>query len=160
MLSLADIREFVIVPAHMRTGLRGENRVQLTLGTGLVESGYRFLDQTTPGPGPAYGLWQMEEPTHNDLWANYINFQPTALRSSLLEMAGSKYAPPPITVLHWNLMYAAAMCSVHYRRAPEVLPEAGDAEGMAAYWKRWYNTPAGKGSVEKAIPFFKQVMAL
>lgn len=160
MLSIADLREFVIRPAHQRVYLRGVNREQLVLGTGLVESGYKFLDQTTPGPGPAYGLWQMEEATHVDLWVNYINFQPFALRNALFEMAGVKYAPPPITTLHWNLMYAAAMCSVQYKRAPAELPEAGDFEGMAAYWKRWYNTPAGKGTVEKAIPFFRQVVEL
>lgn len=154
------MRDYVVRPAQQRVDMWSIAREQIVIGTGLVESGFKCLDQTTPGPGPAYGFWQMEEPTHVDLWVNYINFQSSALRSVLLEMAGVKFAPPLITTLHWNLMYAAAMCSVHYKRVPKKLPVAGDFEAMAAYWKQWYNTPAGKGTIEKAIPFFKQAVKL
>lgn len=41
-----------------------------------------------------------------------------------------------------NLIYATAMCRVHYRRVPEPLPPAGDLEAQAAYWKAHYNTAA------------------
>lgn len=160
MMNLDNMREFVIEPALVRLGWQARNRMQLVLGTGLIESGYIYLDQTTPGPGPAYGPWQMEKATHDDLWRNYINFQPSALRDVLLTISGEKYGPPPITVLHWNLMYGAAMCAVHYRRVKAALPEAGDFEGMSRYWKQWYNTPLGKGSVEKALPAFKRICEL
>lgn len=159
-MKLEDIRDFVIEPGLRRIGLLEDKRVQMVLGTGLVESQYVHLDQTTPGPGPAYGPWQMEKPTHDDLWANFISYQPSALRDALLEIAGAKYGPPPITVLHWNLMYGACMCAIHYRRAPGKHPEAGDFAAMAAYWKQWYNTPLGKGTVAKALPFFKQAVEL
>lgn len=158
-MNLADIREFVVRPALLRVGLVSLAREQLVVGTGNTESQYVHLDQTTPGPGPAYGPWQMEKATHDDIWANYLAYQPSALRDALLQMAGTKYTPP-IDTLHWNLMYGAAMCAVHYRRVREPLPEAGDYEAMAAYWKRWYNTPAGRGTVAKAIPFFKEACEL
>ena len=32
---------------------------------------------------------------------------------------------------------------------PEALPEAGDLEGQAAFWKQHYNTPLGAGTVGK-----------
>lgn len=159
-MHLSDIREFVVLPALARIGLIGENRAQLVLGTGNVESRYNYLDQTTPGPGPAYGFWQMEKATHDDIWVNWINYQPTALRDVLFTLAGVKYAPPPVTVMHWNLQYAAAMCALHYRRVPAKLPEADDVPAMAGYWKQWYNTPHGKGTIEKALPFFREAVFL
>jgi hypothetical protein len=159
-VKLEDIRDFVVRPALERIGLPALNREQLVLGTGNVESQYRFLDQTTPGPGPAYGMWQMEKLTHDDLWVNFLPSQPT-LRDALHEIAGSPRAViPPITTLHWNLIYSAAMCAVHYRRVRAALPAAGDYAAMAAYWKQWYNTPKGKGTVEKALPFFKEACKL
>lgn len=165
-MNLDDIREFVVRPALLRLNLAALNREQLVVGTGNTESQYVHLDQTTPGPGPAYGPWQMEKLTHDDIWQNFITYQPAALRDELLQIAGAKYGPPPIETLHWNLMYGAAMCAVHYLRRersrsnPDPLPEPGDYEAMAAYWKKWYNTPKGKGTVAKATPFFKKACEL
>lgn len=158
-MNLEDIRDYVVRPALMEIALFQPMRVQQIIGTGLTESGFMYLDQTTPGPGPAYGFWQMERATHDDLWQSYINFQPSAIRDAMLAMSGSKYTPP-VTTLHWNLKYAAAMCALAYRRAPGKHPAAGDFVGMAEYWKRYYNTPLGKGTIEKAIPFFKQAVSV
>lgn len=159
-IKLHDIRDFIVIPTNKRLGLHSDSAEVLVMGTGLCESGYSYLDQTTPGAGPAYGLWQMEEATHTDLWINYLPGQPSALRDELLSIAGvrTKYLSPPISLLHGNLFYAAAMCRVHYKRVRAPLPAANDAEGMAAYWKQFYNTAAGKGTIAKAIPLFKQVV--
>lgn len=162
MINKGQLREYVIRPALQRIGLWSVAAEQLVFGTGAAESGgYVFLDQTTPGPGPAYGFWQMEEPTHYDLWVNYLPGQPSALRDVLLRMAGHEglYTSPPVTTLHGNLFYAAAMCRVHYRRVRSPLPEAGAALGMAEYWKQFYNTPKGAGTVAKALPYFEQAVA-
>ena len=50
-----------------------------------------------------------------------------------------------------NLMYGAAVCRLCYYRKPDALPEAGDIEGQAAFWKQHYNTPLGKGTVTKYV---------
>jgi len=165
MSGLDDVREYVVKPALARLGMWSAAAEQLVVGTGLVESQYQHLDQTTPGAGPAYGPWQMERLTHDDIWVNYLPGQASAMRDMLLMMSGVARDPktvprsyiPPITTLHWNLMYGAAMCRVHYRRVPAKLPDADDVLAMAAYWKQWYNTPAGKGTIAKAIPYFRQV---
>lgn len=160
MSGLDDVREYVVRPACMRLGMWTEAAENLVLGTGLTESQYAHLDQTTTGPGPAFGPWQMEKPTHDDLWANYLPGQPSGLRDCLLDIAGLRGASvrfPPITTLHWNLLYGAAMCRLHYRRNRSPLPAADDAAGMAAYWKQYYNTPVGRGTIAKALPYFRQV---
>lgn len=143
----------------MRINLYTVAAEQLVFGTGLTESGYNWLDQTTPGPGPAYGPWQMEEATHDDIWVNYLSRQ-TDLADTLLRMAGfGILTKPPVIAMHGNLFYAAAMCRIQYRRVKEALPVAGDALRMAAYWKNYYNTPAGAGTLQKAIPYFRQAVA-
>jgi hypothetical protein len=43
------------------------------------------------------------------------------------------------------------MCRLHYRRVPEPLPDAEDINGLAAYWKKYYNTKAGRGSESEFI---------
>ena len=50
-----------------------------------------------------------------------------------------------------NLMYGAAVCRLCYYRQPEALPEAGDLEGQAAFWKQHYNMPLGAGKVGKYV---------
>ena len=50
-----------------------------------------------------------------------------------------------------NLMYGAAVCRLCYYRKPDALPEAGDIEGQAAFWKQHCNTPLGKGTVTKYV---------
>jgi hypothetical protein len=47
------------------------------------------------------------------------------------------------------------MCRVHYLRVKEALPTENDAAGMASYWKRYYNTVLGKGTIEQALPSFR-----
>lgn len=170
MISLQQLREYVVRPALERCELWSEAAENLVLGTGLVESEYKYVDQTTAGPGPAYGFWQMEEPTYIDIWRNYLLHQPGKLTDALRGMVGPSdrvtrvptgtlaMTVPHITTLHGNLFYAAAMCRVHYRRVKHTLPPATDAQGLAAYWKQHYNTVLGAGTIAKAYPYFKQVV--
>ena len=46
----------------------------------------------------------------------------------------------------YNLRYACAMARVHYKRVSEPIPTT--VEGQARYWKQWYNTPKGRGTVK------------
>jgi len=159
VIDLGQLREYVLRPSLLRIGRWSQAAENLVFGTGLVESGYVFLDQTTRGPGPAYGFWQMEEPTHFDLWTNFLPGQPSALREVMMTMAGhGSSLSPPVETLHGNLFYAAAMCRVQYLRARPPLPAADDFAGMAAYWKQFYNTPKGAGTIERAIPYFRQAV--
>lgn len=159
-LYVPDVRELVVRPSQLRLGMWSQEAENIVVGIGLAESRLERLDQSTPGPGPAYGLWQMEKLTHDDLWVTYLPQLPEHVRDALWVMAGTppSRGVPPVTVLQWNLLYASAMCRLKLRRAKPPLPVANDAAGMAAYWKQWYNTPEGKGTIEGALPFFKQAV--
>lgn len=121
---------------------------RLLLGTAMHESGgLTYIDQVTGAGdtqlGPAYGLYQIEPATHDDVYANFLRYKP-ALEQRVLSFAAS--APNRIHQLATNMAYATAMARVIYLRAPAKLPDADDLPGLAAYWKQFYNTPLGKGT--------------
>jgi hypothetical protein len=157
-LDVEHTREYIVRFALNVLDLNSAAAEVLVLGTAMVESNLRYLDQidAEAKPGPAYGLWQMEEATFRDIYDNYLRYR-WDLKNKLQGLCTHS---PRITDLHWNLAYAAAMCRVHYRRAKPALPAADDAHGLASYWKQHYNTPLGKGTVEKAIPYFKRAILI
>jgi hypothetical protein len=99
------------------------------------------------------GVWQMERTTHDDIWTHFLNGR-TKLGLNVL----GPYYKPDATRMVWDLSYACAMCRIHYLRCPDALPPAGDIAGQAAYWKRWYNTPLGKGTVEQYVDSWRVAM--
>jgi hypothetical protein len=121
---------------------------RLLLGTAMHESGgLTYIDQVTGAGdvqlGPAYGLFQIEPATHDDLFKNFLRFRP-ALEAAVLRFAAS--SPSHIHQLATNMAYATAIARMIYFRAPGALPDGDDLEGLAAYWKQYYNTPLGKGT--------------
>ena len=47
------------------------------------------------------------------------------------------------------------MARIKYWRVPKKLPVENDIEGMAKYWKDYYNTSLGKGTPEKFIKAYE-----
>ena len=126
---------------------------ELVFGTAIVESGLTYLKQH--GDGPALGLWQVEPATHDDLYTNFLNYRPE-LGSKLIELRAAGLSLDEN--LATNLMYGAAVCRLCYYRKPDALPEAGDIEGQAAFWKQHYNTIFGAGTVSKYVYKVQQVL--
>lgn len=129
---------------------RAAERVVL-LTAAHESSGFRYIDQLSNDParpGPAYGLWQMEAATLADHWAwlRARDGDGHLVRPALLAKIEELLAPWPTLPLqlHGNLYLACAMARVHYRRAPEPLPD--DLDGVAHLWKVRYNTVDGKGT--------------
>ncbi len=118
----------------------------LVLGTIAQESASgRYLKQL--GNGPAKGIVQMEPFTHDDYWNNFIGYR-EKIGDYLLSITSTRTENrPDASELTWNLKYAIAMCRVFYLRKPGALPK--DLKGMAAYWKKHYNTHLGAGTVEE-----------
>jgi hypothetical protein len=128
----------------------------LVVGTALTESELRYVDQVDKAnkPGPAFGLWQHEGPTHYDDWHNFLRFN-RDLKWKVTRLAShfSGDYPDPGELV-FNMRYACAMARIHYRRFSAALPPVRDAIGMATYWKTHFNTKNGKGTVAKGTPHF------
>lgn len=153
-----QLRCYVVRPALQQISYWSEDAENIVLGTAVHESRLRYIDQLDRAgkPGPAYGLWQMEQPTHDDCWRNFIAGR-FRLNQALRELAavGRNDEIPAARQLAGNLYYAAAMCRVVYLRLPGTLPS--DPAGMAALWKHSFNTSLGAGTISEALPAFEFV---
>jgi len=144
------LRELVIRPTLEQLGFWSEAAENLLMGTAAQESRMgMYLKQL--GGGPALGVFQMEPATHDDIWINFVRFKPS-LADLLRKVAGVGHGRhPQADLMIGNLYYAAAMARVHYLRRPEALPPAGDVDALGQYWKNFYNTFLGKGTVEEFV---------
>jgi len=140
MLDISQFRQYIITPALSNLQLYSKDAEELLVFTCAVESdGGTFLHQIS---GPAVGIYQCEPNTHNDIWRNYIIH-----RNNYVSQLGLNFGVstiPDVSRLMSDLLYASAICRLHYRRVKEALPPADDAEKLYDYYKQYYNTSAGK----------------
>lgn len=156
-MNLHQFRLYIARPVLHQLQLWSPAAENLVMGTGLVESNFESLDQDDRqgASGPAYGFFQMEAFTYQDLWSSFLAYQPV-LRTSVRDLAGHRdLAIPPVEDLRSNLSLAVACCRLKYYRVTEPLP-ANDPLALTRYWKFHYNTLLGKGTIEQALPFFQR----
>lgn len=142
MINPKQLKSLVIEPVLKDYTLYSEAAVNLLLGTCAQESrmGY-YLKQVK---GPALGIYQMEPKSHHDICENVIRAHPDRFIYKNDEN-------DEVDGLVSDLKYATIMCRLQYWRFPEALPKANDIEGLAKYWKKYYNTEKGKGTVEQFV---------
>lgn len=133
-------------------GMYSEDAVNLLMGTAAQESHLgKYRKQI--GGGPALGIFQMEPATFNDIVNNYLRYKPE-LASRIERVARiSRFKAEDIKN---NDLLAICMARVHYLRVKEAIPS--DLEGWARYWKRYFNTPLGKGTEEEFIANYKRLV--
>ena len=165
MIDFRQFREHVVIPALK--WLDGEipyseSAVDLLMMTAAHESkGGTFLRQVgMEGEEGAFGVYQMEIATHDDIYENYLDYH-YYLRNLVLDSASSD-STHSVELIN-NLAYATAMARVHYYRVPEALPVLPPLDrcidvqhqdslylwDLAKYAKKYYNTEAGKATPEK-----------
>lgn len=152
MIDPIQLRDFVIRPVlrHLEPEIPYSLAAEhLLLGTAAQESRLRYLHQL--GRGPAVGLWQMEPFTYDDLWKTTLAGGGNALAAKVRILQTPGFSGGSSWELAGNLYLACAMSRVFYRRIREALPPAYNVRAMGMYWKRYYNTMAGKGTVEEFI---------
>lgn len=152
-LDAYQLRINVARPVLLLLGLWSRPAEEIVLGTAAAESQLRYIRQL--GGGPARGIFQMEEATHDDCWDNFLRFRRplAATIESLLAPGQSK-----LDQLGSNLAYGVAMCRVRYLRDPEPLPNETDIPAQARLWKRVYNTPKGKGTEKQYVDNYRALI--
>jgi len=152
-----QIRELINTVLH-KMNMWSEDAEELVFLTGLVESNYNYIKQL--GTGPARSFWQVEPFTAKDSIDNYLIYRSDKLFNVAhivcmdtdtlknLSMDNIDY------LLHTNIAAGIAFCRLKYWRAPAKIPS--DLEGMAQYWKTYYNTEQGAGTVEHFLAMCKK----
>ena len=141
-----QLLRYVIKPALTLLDMASPAAEALLLGTAAQESHCgRYLHQL--GNGPALGIFQMEPATYHDIWENYIAYRPK-IQKQLAILWPVRPEPEEMVV---NLLLAAVMSRIHYRRVPVPLPQAEDLSGLADYWKKYFNSSLGRGTTAEFI---------
>lgn len=142
-----QLRAYVIRPVLNALGLYSAAAEELLILTAATESLCgEYLHQVG---GPAIGIFQMEPNTHTDIHVSYLKYRKDL--AAKIAAYGNR-----ATQMAGNLNYACAMARVHYLRVDDPLPAADDIEGLARYWKDFYNTHMGSGTVEHAIANYRK----
>jgi hypothetical protein len=103
----------------------------------------KFRDPTPRGAGR--GLFQC------DLIA-FLDVRSRASRRDCYVVLDA-YGIEMLSLSHEHLdvspLAAAIFCRLHYKLIPEPIPET--LEGRARYWKKYYNTNLGRGTIEEYV---------
>jgi hypothetical protein len=152
-----QFRMFIVRPTLEYLGLAAAAAENLLVGTALYESSLEAFDQWTgPGDvtlGPAFGVYQIEVPTHEDVWANFLAFQ-LPLKQRVVDLLAA--SPDRDRQLATNLAYATAIARVIYYRVKDPLPAAADIAALGHYYKAHYNGP-GKGDAEAWATLYRSL---
>ena len=143
-----QFRAHVIEPTLRELGLWSASAERLMIGTALVESGLEEVVQRNGGP--ARSFFQIEPGTFDDIVDRYLETDRRRdLRVKILGLVMPAFG-------RWeqitgNQRFACGVARVRYWMAPEPLPDVGDDEGLAAYWKSHFNTYLGAGREAKFV---------
>ena len=140
---LAGFIRSTLLELGLLTDKVNNNGLRMVLGTACKESECgRYLYQL--GNGPARGVYQMEPDTADDVTTNFLNFHP-----DLKEKVFKYKLTNDWEELAWNLKLSTLMCRVDYYRFKEPLPNY--LAGQAQYWKKYYNTEDGDGTITEYV---------
>tara|TARA_R100000458_G_C8264217_1_gene239466 strand:+ start:1236 stop:1739 length:504 start_codon:yes stop_codon:yes gene_type:complete len=139
-------------------GMHSESAERLIMGTGAVESKFKYLMQVG-GSNLARSWFQIEPETGIDNIVNYLKYRKskwakiqhtTGCPDDMIDMDFKTTVEEGkmIWTLTTNISFAVAMCRIKYWRVPKRLPKVDDVEGMGKYWLKYYNA-GGKGSMDK-----------
>jgi len=130
----------------VKPGMYDKVAVELLMGTAAQESAFGSLLHLSNGT--ARGVFQIEPRTERDIWRNYLKYE-THLRDCIERLTGVD--SPNELMLEGNLIYQIVLARLVYARAPVPLPDRSKVTLLAKYWKQWYNTSLGKGTVRSFI---------
>ena len=132
---------------------------ELLMLTCAVESNLgHYIEQLNNGP--AMGIFQCEPLTLEDVM-KYI-FKKGASSgnwnriSHFTHNLDSDLPKNSQLVFKSNLLLQILIARIHYIRFPEAIPSYTDIQRLAEYWKKYYNTSLGKGTVEGALNAYKR----
>lgn len=138
----------IIRPILSTITMWSESAENLLMGTAAQESQLGFYVKQIKGP--ALGIFQMEPYTYADILATVV------MRAQKHSIFLQSYTfPDDPRALIYDLRLATIMCRLQYWRFSEELPASTDVIGLASYWKQYYNSRKGKGTVEEFIENYK-----
>ena len=152
MNNVEQFRTLILNPTLQDANLYSQEASDLLLGTILAESNLKYFKQI--GGGPALGFVQMEPGTFNDIFYRYLERDDKRHLKEKVRDVMVKEHPflsltTPLNQLMTNLPFAVLMARIRYLMVPHAIPHT--SQQQAVYWKKYYNTEEGAGSVTKYL---------
>jgi hypothetical protein len=138
MLSPRDFRTHAVEPALDAIGYRSPAATALLLGTAVMGSGLRRLCQ----PGGRLGFYGITLEDHDAAWDWALNNDCGGVKA--LDRRLGIQGLDDSANLAANPLYASAIAGLIYKSSGAPLPQAGDVEGLAAFWFAFF--PHGPGT--------------
>lgn len=130
------------------------SHIKILLGTIAAESAFKYRREFKEGPGRGVGM--MKPSTAIDIFENFLKYdlgKYHILTGLWLNIITVPYFCPTRPEVEWHLEHddriAMSMTYLHllrYNKGSHRIPD--DLDGQAGYWKRFYNTVKGAGTVE------------
>lgn len=150
-----QLKETVIVPTLVALGMFSPSAISLLLGTCAQESQMgHYLVQQDIGFKGGIGIYQIERSTYNSIWDRQIKNN-VSLKAKIRLLLQYENIPPAERMAS-DLLLATVMCRLYYYAVPWGLPAVDDIPGMAAFWKKYYNTLEGGGTEQEFIANYKR----
>lgn len=144
-----NILKHLIETSLNKIGVDSLSAVNLMLGTCAVESNFgEYLKQIN---GPALGIYQIEPNTEKDIWENYLKYHNNFKNIIINDFKIKTYGTYEVQ----NFGYQTIIAFLCYYRKNKNFPEHDDIEGLANFWKKYYNTYMGKGKIQDFINKYK-----
>jgi hypothetical protein len=163
-LDCKELLNSIIQPTLKYLSMDSFSAEMLLLGTCAQESNMGTYRAQVDGP--ALGIYQIEPNAHEDVWNNYLRFNPK-LSAAMCGLFPTNISKEVLyNQLITNDPYSTAICRVIYFRAKEPLPDISnlltddDIQQLGNYWKMHYNTAKGKGSVSEFKENFKRYVLI
>lgn len=147
LLNAQQIEETIVSVVAVLGG--GSDAISLMLGTCAAETNLgKAKDRHTES---GFGLFQMDKIAVFDV----VDRTRGHHRDLIEDHYGINVDEVEPRDLNHNPLIAAIMCRLFYKLIPEAIPS--DMEGRADYWKKYYNTEAGKGTPEHYLKQSEQL---
>ena len=110
------------------------------------------------GSNIARGFFQCEPWVAVSLCNDYLKYRKDLLKkvANTCHLDWSYFTSPKEEewkeILTTNILAQIVVCRLHYWRVPKPMPESLDEQAL--YWKKWYNTAKGAGT----ISHFKKIV--
>jgi hypothetical protein len=149
-----QLQDVIVKPTLIALGLWSPSAVNLLLGTAAQESQMgKYLVQQKIGFRGGIGIYQMQAPAFMSTWDKMVTPNPV-MRNRLKLLLGYEGRPVADRMAS-DLLLATAMCRLYYAAINTALPQADDINGLAHYWKIYYNSEVGKGTTQQFVENYR-----
>lgn len=154
MIHPEQLREMIteVLETSPRPELKSSPAIELLMLTAATES--RLGTYFRQVNGPALGIFQIEPATEEDMYKHFLQYPKNA---DLYGWVDSLRTKGDLYDLKYNIAYQIALARIHYWRVPKGLPSENPIE-LAYYWKEYFNTSLGRGTVTKAVTDYENLV--